>query len=96
MEETWGHFIDIDDSLYSHKKKNDDIHHTHPKKNPIHNTRTPNDYGNIYNNDDNDDDDDDDEYDIDNEKYYDNLYCWCGFCINIVVIVGVCWHLYEK
>ena len=32
MEETWGHFIDIDDSLYSHKKKNDDIHHSRPKK----------------------------------------------------------------
>ena len=98
MEETWGHFIDIDDSLYSHKKKNDDIHHAHSKKPLIQNTRAPDGCNSRYNNgtDDYDDDDDDDEYDDDNEKYYDNLYCWCGFCINIVVIVGVCWHLYEK
>ena len=103
MEETWGYFIDTDDSLYSHKKKNDDIHHARPKKPLIQNTRAPDGCSSRYNTDTDDDDDDDDDddnddyyYDDDNEKYYDNLYCWCGFCINIVVIAGVCWHLYEK
>ena len=66
MEETWGHFIDIDDSLYSHKKKNDDIHHSRPKKPLIQNTRAPDGCSSRYNN------DTDDDYDNDNDDDNDN------------------------
>jgi len=87
MEETWGQFIDTDISDYLLKKKRDDIPNESPKAR----------YKRYDGNDnDNDNHDDDDEYDIDNEKYCENVFYWCGFCINVIAIASVCAYMYNN